>query len=511
METSVPIKITAHDQLCIERAPYRPCSLVIFGATGDLAHRKLFPALFNLYREKLLPKNFFILGAGRKTMDDGAFRKLVTASLNEGSKRDRTLVEKFSESVYYAVCNYAEPASFEHLREVLYGLCPKYETCGNSIFYLSLPPEVYGCTIRNLMASKLLAPDNSENPCTQLVVEKPFGQDLASARSLKETGLSDKQIYLIDHYLGKETVQNILMLRFANSIFEPVWNRQHIDHVQITASESLGVEHRAGYYESAGVFRDMFQNHMLELLALVAMEPPLNFDSAHYRDEKVKVLKSIRPIVPEQLGEYLVRGQYGQGEIFGQPVPSYREEPGVRPDSGTETFAALKLFVDNWRWRDVPFYLRSGKRLGAQTTEIIVQFKPISHSIFAKVTPAAIPPNKICIRIQPNEGIRIIFNAKHPGPKMCMATLGLEFDYTAVFHEKDLSAYDRLILDCMHGDPTLFVRQDMVELSWAFVESILSPLQSPEPAVPLQGYPAGTWGPPNSDELIRRDGRSWGL
>jgi glucose-6-phosphate 1-dehydrogenase len=509
METRIPIKITAHDQLCIERVPYRPCSFIIFGASGDLAHRKLFPAIFNLYREKLLPKNFFVLGTGRKNWTDPEFRQNVNRSLSEDPKRDPALVQQFSEFFYYSVCDYSDLASFKHLKTVLDGLCPKYETCGNAIFYLSLPPEVYGTTIDHLMSAKMLLPDVSETPPTQIVVEKPFGQDLKSARSLKDTGLGDKQIYLIDHYLGKETVQNILMFRFANSIFEPVWNRQHIDHVQITASETLGVEHRAGYYESAGIMRDMFQNHMFELLSLVAMEPPLNFDPTHYRDEKVKVLKSIRPLTPDQLEKCFVRGQYDQGEIGGNPVAAYRSEPGVRPDSQTETFAALKLFIDNWRWHDVPFYLRSGKRLPKQETEIIIQFKPISHSIFSKVAPSQIPPNKLCIRIQPNEGIQIVFNAKHPGPKMCMATLGLEFDYSTVFREKDLTAYERLILDCMHGDPTLFVRQDMVEVSWALIESLLQPLKTNP--LPLHLYPAGSWGPQEARQLIAQDRRSWGL
>lgn len=513
METRLPIKITAHDQLCIERVPERPCGLVIFGASGDLAHRKLIPALYHLYREKLLPANFFVLGAGRKAWDDSRFRAETISNLEGKKPGAEDFIRPFSEILYYCPCDYHRAEEFIRLKTILASLGEKYRTKNHLIFYLALPPEVYGDTILNLLGAGLLSEDPSEIPATRVVVEKPFGRDLSSARelALKALGaLSEKQIYRIDHYLGKETVQNILMLRFANSIFESIWNRQHIDHIQITASETLGVGHRAGYYESAGVLRDMFQNHMLELLSLVAMEPPLNFDPAHYRDEKAKVLKSIRPFPRDSLGNIFVRGQYAKGMMDGREVPGYREEKGIRPDSETETFAALKLFIDNWRWQGVPFYLRSGKRLAVQQTEIIIQFKTISHSIFTSVPPDQIPANKLCIRIQPDEGIYLSFNAKHPGPKMCMATLGLEFDYAKVFREKDLSAYERLLLDAMHADPTLFVRQDMVEVAWALMDRLLEPLRNGSgPA--LLSYPAGSWGPEEALGLIARDGRSWGL
>ncbi len=508
METRVPIKITAHDQLCIERVPHRPCGIVIFGASGDLAQRKLIPSLFNLFREKLLPPKFFILGTGRKNWTDNEFKKYFSETLARDPKRDPELIQKLCEMVYYSACSYEQAETFFPLKEKVDGLAAKHQTGANLISYLALPPEVYLSTIENMVKAKILIPDASEMPATQLVVEKPFGQDLASARSLTENslgGLSERQIYRIDHYLGKETVQNILMFRFANSIFEAVWNRQYIDHIQITAAETLGVEHRAGYYDNAGVLKDMFQNHMLELLTLVAMEPPLNFDPQHYRDEKVKLLRSIRTLTPETLKSCFVRGQYAAGKIKDKGVPAYRSEPGVRADSQTETFAALKVFIDNWRWQGVPFYLRSGKRLPNQDTEIIIQFKPITHSIFSRVAPDQIPANKLIIQIQPDEGIQIGFNAKHPGPKMCMATLGLEFNYATVFDEKDLSAYERLILDCMHGDPTLFVRQDMVEVSWALVETLLKQGRQ----LPLLGYESGTWGPKEADQLMTKDGRSW--
>ncbi len=511
METHVPIKVTAHEQLCIERVPHRPCGFIIFGASGDLSKRKLLPALFNLYREKLLPKKFFVLGTGRTEWNDTKFRETAVETLKENGKRDPEMIKAFSERLYYSPCDYTKEASFEGFKKVLDSLDQKHEAGGNAIFYLSIPPSVYDTTIRNLIASGMLRPDNSEAPQTQIVVEKPFGTDLKSARSLKtETmkGLSEHQIYRIDHYLGKETVQNILMFRFANSIFEPVWNREFIDHIQISAAETLGVEHRAGYYESAGVLRDMFQNHMLELLSLVAMEPPQSFDPEHYREEKVKVLKQIRPIPGGEIEEFFVRGQYAPGQINGAKTIGYREEEDVNPASEIETFAALKLFVDNPRWEGVPFYLRSGKRMAERTTEIIIQFKHIPHSIFTRVPPDQIPANRLYIRIQPNEGIQLCFNAKHPGPKMCMATLGLEFNYNTVFDEKDLSAYERLILDCMHADPTLFVSQDMVEVAWALVENILHTFKSSHPPK-LHFYPSGSWGPEEAMKLLSRDGRSW--
>lgn len=511
METQVPINVTTHPQLCIERVPNRPCGFVIFGASGDLTRRKLLPALYNLYREKLLPKKFFVLGTGRTAWDDKKFRETVVQILEEDHRRDKELIRQFSEQIYYTSCDYMRRDAFGDLKAALAELDELHSTGGNVIFYLSIPPGMYDTTIRNLKDSGMLRPDDSALPQTQIVVEKPFGTDLASARALmSETmaGLSEKQIYRIDHYLGKETVQNILMLRFANSIFEPLWKSEYIDHVQITATEELGVEHRAGYYDSAGVLRDMFQNHMLELLSLVAMEPPANFDPVNYRDEKVRVLKFIRPVSTSNMEDYFVRGQYAEGEIKGEKVPAYLNEPGVKQNSTTETFSALKLYVDNARWQDVPFYLRSGKRLKGQKTEIIIQFKHIPHSIFSSVPANQIPQNQLCIRIQPDEGIQLKFNSKYPGPKMCMATLGLEFNYKSVFDEKDLSAYERLILDCMHADPTLFVRQDMVEVAWGLIESLLAPIKAGT-APKLHSYPSGSWGPEEAQKLIRKDGRDW--
>lgn len=513
METHAPIKITAQEQLCIERVPNRPCSIVIFGASGDLTKRKLVPALFNLFREKLLPKKFFVLGTGRTVWNDEKFRETVISILEEDPRRDRALIEQFSKQLYYSACDYTKKDAFGGLKSVLSSLDSQYGTGGNVIFYLSIPPGVYETTIRHLVETQMLRPDNGDLPQTQIVVEKPFGTDLASARSLMQNtmkGLSEKQIYRIDHYLGKETVQNILMFRFANSIFEPVWNREFIDHIQITAAETLGVEHRAGYYESSGVLRDMFQNHMMELLSLVAMEPPSSFEPGNYRDEKVKVLKAIRPIPQDKVQQHFVRGQYGEGEIAGSQVLAYREEKDVNKDSQTETFAALKLFIDNPRWNGVPFYLRSGKRLADHKSEIIIQFKHIKNSIFSLVPPDQFPANRLVIRIQPNEGIQLNFNAKHPGPKMCMATLGLEFNYNTIFDEKDLSAYERLILDCMHADPTLFVRQDMVEVAWGLIENLLKSVQSPG-GPPLYFYSAGSWGPKEAAKLMTQDGRQWGI
>ncbi|MBI3316414.1 MAG: glucose-6-phosphate dehydrogenase [Candidatus Omnitrophica bacterium] len=506
------MKVTAHDQLCLERVPDRAASFVLFGASGDLAHRKLIPAIFNLYRAGLLPKSFFLLGTGRSPWTDEIFRHRVEKTLGLDAKRDKNEIQNFLHLIYYTPCEYTKRESYLPLKEALERHCRHYGSAANVIIYLSIPPSLYEAVLENLILNGLITASASDTPNSRVVVEKPFGRDFDSAKRLADparTGLSEKQIFRIDHYLGKETVQNILMFRFANLIFEPVWNRQYVDHVQITAAETLGVEHRAGYYESAGVLRDMFQNHMMELLSLVAMEPPLRFDSTHYRDEKAKVLQAIRPFPEKGLDDYFVRGQYGKGKIAGISVSAYREEELVRPDSEIETFAALRLFVDNPRWQGVPFYLRSGKRMAQHLTEIIIHFRALPYSVFQSVAAENIPHNHLCLRIQPEEGIRILFNAKHPGPKMCMATLGLEFDYGTVFQEKDLNAYERLILDCMNGDSTLFVRQDMVEISWALMESLLKPVRDGKgPALHL--YPAGSWGPREAEALITKDGRAWG-
>ena len=509
MEAKAPLQILTHDEFCVEKVP-DPCGIVIFGASGDLTHRKLIPALFNLYRAKLLPKGFFVIGFARTPGRDEDYRKNILETLREKQAADPALQKEFAERIYYLSGDYTDKSSLESLGNLLGDLDARHGCRENAIFYLATPPPVYGHLLRGLAGAGLIhAPHAS--PWSRVVIEKPFGHDAESAERLNREikgFLDESQVYRIDHYMGKETVQNVLIFRFANTVFEPVWNRQYIDHVQITAAETLGVEHRAGYYDKAGALRDMFQNHMLQLLALTAMEPPVRFDADSYRDEKVKLLKSIRRIPMARMEEYAVRGQYAAGAMDGRKVCGYREEEGIQAGSTAETFVALKLFIDNWRWQGVPFYLRSGKRLKERVTEISIQFKNVPHSMFSSLGVEVLPANVLCLRIQPGEGISLGFEAKHPGPKLCMATLHLEFNYQDVFKIDPPEAYERLLLDCMQGDQTLFVRQDMSDVSWAWVTTILDYWKkTPPPRFP--NYEAGSWGPGEADTLIQRDGRAW--
>lgn len=509
-ETRIPLKITAHPELCIERVPEHPCGIVIFGASGDLAHRKLLPALYALHVAKLLPKNFFLAGAGRSEWTDDTFREDALKTLEKRGKLNDTESRSFLERVFYQRCNYEDPKSLSAVGEKVGRLSERYKTGGNVIYYLAVPPRVYAGTIRAMGEAKLVHPPAPKGPWTHVVIEKPFGHDLDSAAQLDREihgVLDESQIYRIDHYLGKETVQNILMFRFANAIFEPIWNNRFIDHVQIMAAETLGIEHRAGFYDHAGALRDVFQNHMLQLLALVAMEPPSSFTADPYRDEKVKVLRSIRPIAPGCFSDCYVRGQYDAGIVDGTEVRAYRKEGGVPPDSQTETFAAIKLFIDNWRWEGVPFYLRAGKRLKGKATELAVHFKRIPHSIIPLIPANQFPRNVLILRIEPDEGISLSFEAKYPGPKFCLATLDLDFFYKDVFKGSIPGAYERLLLDCMLADQTLFVRQDMVGVSWSFITEVLEETERDKVSPAL--YPAGSWGPKEADQLIQRDGRYW--
>ena len=495
-----------------------PCGYVIFGASGDLAQRKLLPSVFSLWRTKRVPEAFFVVGYARSNMDDAAFRVKVSSSLRQADgSLPAAEIEAFASQCSYVCGGYEQDSGYLALKARTQELGAALGTSGNLVFHIATPPELYAGIVAGLGRNGLLTRHQNHAPFQRVIVEKPFGRDLASAKRLNGElleVLSDDQIYRIDHYLGKETVQNILAFRFANPIFEPAWNSSCIDHVQITVAESLGVEHRAGYFEQAGLLRDMFQNHMLQLAALVGMEAPLSFEAENVRDEKVKFMKSIRPFDLEHLSSQLVRGQYGPGLIAGQPVAAYRQEPGVAADSCTETYFAMKLAVDNWRWHGVPFYLRAGKRLERKQTRIAVVFKRAAYGMFAKMNadlgPAA---NVLVFDIQPRQGLSLSFQAKVPGVKMCLAPVQMDFNYRDLYGRELDEDYSTLILDCMRGDQTLYWRKDGVEASW----SLLTPvLQRPACALgdsgigeSLQTYAAGSWGPQAGDQLLAAGGRRW--
>jgi glucose-6-phosphate 1-dehydrogenase len=498
---------------CSEPIP-DPCGIIIFGASGDLTHRKLIPALFNLAKGGLLPERAYILGVGRSKMDDEEFRQLVVASIDQalGSKGpgvDSSAREVFVRRCYYLAGDSHEADFYRTLRERLLALDERHRTGGNRLFYLAVPPTLYPEIIGHLGAAGL-----NHSPgkgWTRIIIEKPFGTDLASAQALNRRVreiFKEPQVYRIDHFLGKEAVQNILFFRFANAIFEPIWNCRYIDHVQITAAETLGVENRAGYYEGAGALRDMFQNHLLQLLCVVAMEPPASFEAEPIRDEKCKVLKSIRSIGASEVDRVAVRGQYGEGNINGRSVIGYRNEPGVAPQSQTETFAALKLSIGNWRWDGVPFYLRSGKRLAKKATEIVIYFKPVPHLFFKPLLSGKIQPNTLVLGVQPSEGISLTFQSKRPGPKLCMCTVTMDFNYRNAFQVPSPDAYERLLLDCLAGDPMLFSREDWIDWSWSILAPVLDRWEK-GPAASFPNYKAGSWGPKEADELLERDGRQW--
>jgi glucose-6-phosphate 1-dehydrogenase len=485
-----------------------PCGLVIFGGSGDLTKRKIIPSLYRLHRIRLLPEVFFVLGTSRTIMDSEQFRHSMQTAVRDAIREDfdESSWKDFASHLYYSPIDYGRAESYSFLKKELSELEKRYPTNGDRIFYLAVPPTVFEDVIVRLGSAGL---SQQGKGYTHVVVEKPFGRDLDSARRLNKilrNSFQEDQIYRIDHFLGLETVQNMLMFRFANSIFEPLWNRGYVDHIQITASETLGVEHRAGYYEEAGVIRDMFQNHMLQLLALIAMEPPPVFEAEPVREERVKVFRSMRPFPLGELNHYLVIGQYGKGEIDGNPVQGYREEPGISKNSTTSTFAAMKVWVDNWRWDGVPFYLRSGKRLSSRRTEISVHFKPVPHLMFSRVLNEPIEPNALVFRVHPDEGVSLIFEAKKPGSKICLRPVAMEFLYQ---RDVSMDAYEWVLLDCMSGDQMLFVRKDGVEQTWSLLTPAIDYLESTTKVEEFPNYAAGSSGPEGAASLMKRDGRMW--
>ena len=501
-----------HTELYFSK-PSRPVGIIIFGASGNLTRKKLLPSLFKLYQRDLIPDDFFILGVARTQMTDEQFREYVQKSIKQAG--NRKFLSDFLKHCYYLSGNYESSETYGEIQNRLKRLERIHGTQGNKIFYLAIPPNVFQPVIYRLSESGLARESKFSSNFARVVIEKPFGKDLESARELERSlanNFSEKQIYRIDHYLGKETVQNIFIFRFANTIFEQVWNNKFIDHVQITVAEDIGVENRAGYFDTTGLLRDMFQNHILQMLAFVAMEPPASFNAERIRDEKVKVLRSIRPFPLNELYRWIVRGQYLSGKVNDYQVPAYTEEPGVSKDSKTETFVAMKLMIDNWRWNGVPFYIRAGKRLPRKISEIAIIFKKVPYSMFPNIPIEELAPNSLIINIQPDEGIALNIQVKHPGARLCLETLSMEFKYENVFSIKALDAYERLLLDCMIGDQTLFIRNDDVIASWELLTPVLRSWEKKsenEKNGKVHPYRAGTWGPKEADWLIEKDGRKW--
>ena len=490
--------------------PGDPCAFVILGAMGDLTKRKLLPSLYNLRANGLLPRELAVIGVARRALDDDGFREHATSALREFATRpvDAALWKEFSDHVHYVKGDFEQPATYDAISAALADVARRHGTSGNALFYLATPPAEFGTIVRGLGAAGLTREDAGWR---RVVIEKPFGRDLDSARALNrdlQRILGEEQLYRIDHYLGKETVQNLMVFRFANGMFEPIWNRRYVDHVQITVAEELGVEGRGDYYERAGVLRDIIENHILQLLTLVAMEPPSTLAAEAVRNEKVKVLDAIRCMPPEQVLRDTVRGQYGGGFMDGRKVPAYRAEPDVSPTSQTETFAALKLQVENWRWAGVPFYVRSGKRLARRDTQISIQFRRPPLLLFEEAGVEQIEPNRLDILIQPEEAICVSMKAKRPGPAIVLEQVKLDFSYSQFGPTPATTGYERLLHDVMIGDTALFHRADLVEASWRIATPILD-VWATLPARDFPNYEAGSWGPAASLELLARDGRRW--
>ncbi len=490
--------------------PGDPCVMVIFGASGDLTKRKLIPALYNLAKDNLLSKEFALVGFARNELTSEQFRDEIGKEIGEFATTtiDPDLWHWFSRRIYYLPGDFSDPNAYKALSELLEKIDKEHGTRGNYFFYLATAPAFFGPIITQLGDAGLV---NEERSWRRVIIEKPFGHDYESAVALNKEirkVLNEKQIYRIDHYLGKETVQNILVFRFANGIFEPIWNRRYIDHIQITVAETVGVEQRGTYYEKAGTLRDMVPNHIFQLISLTAMEPPVSFDADVVRDEQAKILKALTPMTDEEVLTRTVRGQYGEGVEGANRVPGYRAEPYVAPDSRTETFVAMKLFIDNWRWADVPFYLRTGKRLPQRATKIVIQFKRAPFVLFRKTAVDKLEPNRLVLHLQPDEGISLSFGAKIPGPVVQIGDVDMNFNYTDYFNATPQTGYERLLYDCMLGDATLFQRSDMVETAWHVVAPILDVWEALPPRR-FPNYAAGTWGPPEADDMLTRDHRHW--
>jgi glucose-6-phosphate 1-dehydrogenase len=488
----------------------QPTVFVIFGGTGDLNARKLAPALYNLYLEGWLPEHFALIGTGRTKLSDEEFQGRMLKDINEFSRTGKVADDKwagFGPHVHYQAADVQNAATYKDFGKLIKGLEKEWQAPANVIYYLAVAPNFFPIIAENLAKAGLT--EDAER--TRIVIEKPFGHDLESAKELNALLgriFEEKQIYRIDHYLGKETVQNIMAFRFANAIMEPLWNREHIEHVQISVTENLGVGERTGYYDGSGALRDMIQNHLLQLLCIVAMEPPVRFTAEEVRDRKVDVLRAMRRFTPETVREQAVRGQYGAGWLEGQQVPGYREEPGANPQSNTETFAAVKFFVDNWRWQGVPFYLRTGKRLHRSASVITIQFKEIPHLIFPPETAETMRQNRLIISIQPEMSIRLQVQAKRPGVDMMLNTVDMVFDYKGTYQTQAPEAYETLLLDVMLGDQTLFMRADQVEEAWDLVMPILNSWQN-RISQNFPNYSADSWGPEDAEALVAKDGFHW--
>jgi glucose-6-phosphate 1-dehydrogenase len=487
-----------------------PALMVIFGATGDLSGRKLLPAIYNLANQRLLPPGFAVVGVASSQISPDEFRRRAADSIRAHSRTqpvDEEILASLISSFDYHPLDFSQSDGFKALRSKLEQLEDARHTGGNRIYYCAIPPAAVPILVEQLSACGMAKGGPGYR---RIVIEKPFGTDLKSARELNEIVLNafaERSVYRIDHYLGKETVQNILAFRFANAIFEPIWSAQHVDSVQITVAEDIGIEHRGAYYDKAGALRDVVQNHALQLLTLVSMEPPVAFDADAVRDEKVKVLRAIPPLSKPEIASDTVRGQYIKGWVLGEKVSGYREEPDVAPDSTTETYAALKFRVDNWRWGSTPFYIRAGKRLAKQVTEIRVQFKRPPHQLFGRDQVRELDANSITLRIQPEEGISLRFGAKVPSAGIKLRSVSMDFLYMSSFLVDAPDAYERLLMDCMLGDPTLFTRADEVETAWKLIDPIEESWREGSP--PLQTYPAGSWGPKAADKMLGADGREW--